>query len=101
MEAPDKIYMTPSYGEPEECYKEGFCIEDTVKFNEGYKLGKEVALKDLPRWKKAKEYIKLGPNDFCFTLDSNGKTTPYWDTEIEKGQYYITESDIENLPKED
>lgn len=30
-----------------ECYKEDFCIEDTVKFNEGYKLGKEVALKEF------------------------------------------------------
>lgn len=61
----------------------------------------EEALKDLPRWKRAKEYMELGPNDFVFTLDSNGKCSPYWDTEVEKGQFYITESDIENLPKED
>lgn len=64
-------------------------------------IGKEEALKDLPRWKKAKEYMKLGPNDFVFTLDSDGKCSPYWDTEVEEGQFYITESDIENLPKED
>ena len=62
---------------------------------------KAAALKDLPRWKKAKEYMKLGPNDYVFTLDSDGKCSPYWDTEVEKGQFYITESDIENLPKED
>ena len=38
---------------------------------------------------------------YFVTLDSNGKCSPYWDTEVEEGQFYITESDIENLPKED
>lgn len=66
-----------------------------------YEKGRADVLKDLPRWKKAKEYMELGPNDFVFTLDSDGKCSPYWDTEVEKGQFYITESDIENLPKED
>ena len=66
-----------------------------------YRKGREDALKNFPRWKKAKEYMKLGPNDFVFTLDSDGKCSPYWDTEVEEGQFYITESDIENLPKED
>lgn len=64
-------------------------------------IGREEALKDLPRWKKAKEYIPLGLDDFCFILDGDGKMSPYWDTKIEKGQYFITESDIEKLPKED
>lgn len=68
---------------------------------EARKQGKAEAMKDLPRWKKAKEYMKLGLDDFCFTLDNNGKMSPYWDTEIEKGQYYITEADLEKLPKED
>ena len=71
------------------------------KYVEAIKMGKAAALKDLPRWKKAKEYMKLGPNDFVFTLDSDGKCSPYWDTEVEEGQFYIAESDLENLPKED
>ena len=62
---------------------------------------RNIVLNDLPRWKKAKEYTKLGSNDYVFTLDNNGKCSPYWDTEVEKGQYYITESDLEKLPKED
>lgn len=66
-----------------------------------YEKGRADALKDWPRWKKAKKYIKLGLDDFCFTLDNDGKMSPYWDTEIEKGQYFITEFDLEKLPKED
>lgn len=72
-----------------------------LAISSAYERGKSEALKDLPRWKKAKEYKKLGPNDYCFTLDDNGKCAPYWDTVIEEGQYYITESDLEKLPKED
>lgn len=67
----------------------------------GLEDGKAEALKGLPRWKKAKENIEIGSDDFCFTLDNDGKMDPYWGIEVKKGQYYITESDIENLPKED
>ena len=69
-------------------------------YKRAYMAGREDEAKDLPRWKKAKEHIELGENDFVFTLEPDGNISPYWDTEVEKGQYYITEQDILRLPKE-
>ena len=82
-----------------ECYKEDFCIEDTVKFNEGYKLGKEVAMKGLPRWRR------------CAETDCDKSTVPPWivrfDAEknttsaiVHQG-YFLCFQDLEKLPKED
>lgn len=80
-----------------ECYKDDFCIEDTVKFNEGYKLGKEVALKDLPRWKKATEKERFNERMIVLVGNNNLLCTNY----AEDGEYYIPFSSLEKLPKED
>ena len=51
-------------------------------------------------WKKAQKWFKCGEDDCVFTLNDEGKMSPYWDTEVDEGQYYITEQDLENLPVE-
>lgn len=78
-----------------ECYKDDFCIEDTVKFNEGYKLGKEVALKNLLRWKKTEKDMKV--INKCI-VDWNGEIIA--SNFIPKNTYYISISELEKLPKE-
>lgn len=71
---------------------------------DGVQSGKEAERKEMMKqavvWKKAKEGFKCGEDDFVFTLDKDGKMSPYWDTEVEEGQYYLTKQDLENLPKE-
>ena len=64
-------------------------------------LQQEMGSKDLPRWKKAKKSWACAVGEFLFTLDKSGTMSPYWETEVEEGQYYITEQDILKLPKEE
>ena len=63
-------------------------------------LGIEDSQQLTPMWKRAKEHMVLGENDFFFTLDENGEMSPYWDTEVEVGQYYLSKMDLEKLSKE-
>lgn len=65
--------------------------------NEAYKQGKQDALKDLPKWKRAienKEFEKhVCVMDYYMS--------PFLDTEVNEGDYYIELSDLKNLPKEE
>ena len=71
----------------------------------GYAQGKQdtlkAALESLPKWKKSDRYMECGVDDFFFTLEDDGKMSPYYSTEIEEGQYYLSKQDLLNLPKEE
>lgn len=64
-------------------------------------LARKEIFQDLPKWKKSDRYIECGVDDFFFTLEDDGKISPYYSTEIEEGQYYISNQDLLNLPKEE
>ena len=85
--------------EPEE--KEEWYPFLKKKSTELLDLARNEILKSLPKWKKSDRDIKCGVDDFFFTLEDDGKMSPYYSTEIEEGQYYISEQDLLNLPKEE
>lgn len=62
---------------------------------QGYYLGKRDALKDLPKWKKATEYKKLG---YCLCVIHEHVLS--FKSELFKGDYYIELEDLKKLPKE-
>lgn len=71
-----------------------------------YKLGKEEALKDLPKWKKADRDWDAGTIDFAVFHKNDGGDHEDWlsvevTNRLYKGEYYIELSDLEKLPKED
>lgn len=94
--------LQPEFDEElEKAYK----TQDDVVYRNGYAQGKQDALKaaleSLPKWKKSDRYIECRVDDFFFTLEDNGEMSPYYSTEIEEGQYYISKRDLLNLPKEE
>ena len=63
-----------------------------------YSMGKQDALKDLPKWKKfLEEYEEL---DFHAILLEDNERVVLTD-HLEKGDYYIKSEDLKTLPKED
>jgi len=64
--------------------------------NEAYKQGKQDALKDLPKWKKAKENRVL---DWVVKFDKDGKIIV--SDIIYKGEYFIMLKSLEILSKEE
>ena len=65
------------------------CKEYSRGYQEGLKLGREDALKDLPKWKK----VDTNPAKFQYNLQ--GKQL------YKDGEYYIDLIDLETLPKEE
>jgi hypothetical protein len=65
--------------------------------NEAYKQGKQDALKDLPKWKRATEDKKFDKH-VC-VMDYY--MSPFLDTEVNEGDYYIKLSDLKTLSKEE
>ena len=76
---------------------EAYKSRDEVVYLEGYDKGYEDALKDLPKWKRAienKEFEKhVCVMDYYMS--------PFLDTEVNEGDYYIELSDLKTLPKEE
>ena len=62
-----------------------------------YAKGKAEALKDLPRWKKATGKERFNERMIVFICDNDLLCTNY----AEEGEYYISFSALEKLPKED
>lgn len=71
--------------------------EPVGAYKNGYEQGKQDALKDLPKWKKAHEHKEF-PLHVC-VIDEN--MYPFLDTEVNEGDYYIELSDLKTLPKEE
>lgn len=66
-------------------------------YKNGYKQGKQDALKHLPKWKKATEHKKFVLHVCVIDEDM----CPFLDTEVEEGEYYIELDDLKTLPKEE
>ena len=62
-----------------------------------YELGKQDALKGLPKWKKATKCKEFEVHVCVMDEDMY----PYLDTEVHKGEYYIELDDLKTLPKEE
>lgn len=62
-----------------------------------YDMGKQDALKDLPKWKKANEYKEFEINEAC-SLDDD--IYPIIVTNVNKGEYYLELDELRNLPLE-
>ena len=62
-----------------------------------YAKGKAEALKDLPRWKKANGKERFNERLIVLAGNNDLLCTNY----AEEGEYYISFSDLEKLPKED
>ena len=81
-------------------------LDDRVVFKSGlnatdlqtaYDMGKQDALKDLPKWKKATEYKDFEINEACI-LDDN--IYPIIATNVNIGEYYLELDELKNLPLE-
>lgn len=73
-----------------------------IWFEKGKTQGRDEALKDLPRWKKATKRLNSDDTgETYFTLTKNGEMSPYYNGIVNEGEFYIALSDIEELPKED
>lgn len=70
---------------------------DEVVYLQGYDRGKQDALKDLPKWKKAHEHKEF-PLHVC-VMDEN--MYPILDTEVNEDEYYIELEDLKTLSKEE
>lgn len=62
-----------------------------------YQKGQQDALKDLPKWKKAKENKEFDKHVLLFEDEERIVLT----TELYKGEYYIEVDDLKTLPKEE
>ena len=62
-------------------------------FMAGCARGKEEALKDMPKWKRATEDLQIG----CFVWDEQRRIHLYM-TGVRKGELYISMADILRLP---
>lgn len=76
---------------------EAYKTRDEVVYLEGYDRGKQDALKDLPKWKKATKNKEFDKHVLLFQDEESVVLT----TELYKGEYYIEEDDLKTLPKED
>ena len=65
--------------------------------NKAYKQGKQDALKDFPKWKKATEYKEFEINEACILDDD---IYPIIATNVNIGEYYIELDELKNLPLE-
>ena len=73
-------------------------LEMPIDVTEPYYIkGKQDALKDLPKWKKATECKEFEVHVCVIDEDMY----PYLDTEVHKGEYYIELDDLKTLPKEE
>lgn len=63
-----------------------------------YDMGKQDALKDLPKWKKATEYKEFEINEVCILGDD---IYPIIATDVNIGEYYIELDELKNLPIEE
>ena len=82
-----------------ELVKEGTSKNEmgTMLYDAGFEDGKEKALKDLPRWKKANGKERFNERLIVLAGNNDLLCTNY----AEEGEYYISFSDLEKLPKED
>lgn len=62
-----------------------------------YDMGKQDALKDLPKWKKATEYKDFKINEACILDDD---IYPIIATNVNIGEYYLELDELKNLPLE-
>lgn len=62
-----------------------------------YDMGKQDALKDLPKWKKATEHKDFEINNVCILDDD---IYPVIATNVNIGEYYIELDELKNLPIE-
>lgn len=67
-------------------------------YKNGYKQGKQDALKYLPKWKKATEHLR---GEGFIHYDKLNMAPQYADTNVEGGEYYLTLDDLKTLPKEE
>lgn len=76
-------------------------IKSTVDYEkglyDGYEQGKQDALKDLPKWKKAKKDKVL--NRWVVKFDKNGNII--FSDVLYKGEYFIMLQSLKTLPKEE
>ena len=70
--------------------------KDDSDWEDGYKQGKQDALKDLPKWKKATEHKDLEKH-IAVLEDGKVLLSNY----LEEGDYYIDLEDLKTLPKEE
>lgn len=63
-----------------------------------YDMGKQDALKDLPKWKKAAEHKDFEINNVCILDDD---IYPVIATNVNIGEYYIELDELKNLPIEE
>ena len=68
-----------------------------AEYQSGLADGKNEALKDLPRWKKATGKERFNERMIVLAGDNDLWCTNY----AEEGEYYISFSGLEKLPKED
>ena len=63
-----------------------------------YSMGKQDALKDLPKWKKAAEHKDFEINEACILNDD---IYPIIATSVNIGEYYLELDELKNLPLEE
>lgn len=82
-----------------ELVKEGTSKNEmgTMLYDAGFEDGKEEALKDLPRWKKATYKKSLNDRAIVLTGENDLLCTNF----TVEGDYYLFFSELKKLPKED
>lgn len=77
-------------------------IEKKADEKSQYEKGREDALKNCPKWKKAEEDIMSDTIDYAIKYRIDGGDYPDYDTvvvtnRLKRGDYYIELSELENL----
>lgn len=72
--------------------------DDNFAIDFALNKGKQDALKDLPKWKKATEHLR---GEGFIHYDKHNMTPQYADTNVEGGEYYLNIDDLKTLPKEE
>jgi hypothetical protein len=68
--------------------------------NKAYTQGKQDALKDLPKWKKACKHTDFNEH-VIILVDDDNDSRPFLDDVVKEGEFYLELKDIKKLPKEE